>query len=144
MQTPHSSSHKHPTRSRPLRRHGAPRDPANDADAADDAGQRQRRERVGLRFGLRLRRGRDHREGGGGRAARREGAREGAHGPCRAQGGEEASEGGAGEGRRERAQPPAEDDDAAHAELEWYTKWFLGVHFAANWVSLPEGFLDGK
>ena len=30
------------------------------------------------------------------------------------------------------------------AAVEWHIKLFLGVHFAANWVSVPEGFLEGK
>ena len=25
-------------------------------------------------------------------------------------------------------------EKAALGELEWYIKWFLGVHFAANWA----------
>ena len=28
--------------------------------------------------------------------------------------------------------------------LEWYIKKFLGVHFVANWVSVPDGFLEEK
>ena len=27
---------------------------------------------------------------------------------------------------------------------EWYIKSFLGVHFAANWASAPQGLLNGK
>ena len=28
--------------------------------------------------------------------------------------------------------------------IEWYIKQFFGVHFAANWVFVLEGFLVGK
>ena len=36
-------------------------------------------------------------------------------------------------------------DVAADLALEWSIKKFLGVHFAANWLSsAPEGFLERK
>ena len=52
-------------------------------------------------------------------------------------------------GANSAAREPATSEEAvarltAELEVEWYIELFLSVHFAANWVSVHEGFLEGK